>query len=90
MKVTFVRRDRASRLAMVVAPLLALAATCVTSLILFAILGKPSGTALHALLIKPFTNWYSFSEVLLKTAPPAVDRAGVSHRLSRQCVQHRC
>lgn len=69
MKVSFVRRDRASRLAMVVAPLLALAATCFTSLILFAVLGKPAGAALHALLIKPFTNWYSFSEVLLKTAP---------------------
>ena len=69
MKLRFVRREHASRLAMVAAPIVALAAACLTSLVLFALLGKPAGTALNALLIKPFSNWYSFSEVLLKTAP---------------------
>jgi ABC-type uncharacterized transport system permease subunit len=64
-----VRRDTASRLAMVAAPILALVLTCLTSLVLFALLGNPAGTALYALLIKPFTSWYSFTEVLLKTAP---------------------
>ena len=57
------------RVAMASAPILALALTCLTSLILFALLGKPAGTALYALLLKPFLSWYSFSEVLLKTAP---------------------
>lgn len=69
MKLRLVRRDAASRLAMVVAPVLALILTCLTSLILFALLGLPAGNALHALLLKPFLSWYSFSEVLLKMAP---------------------
>lgn len=69
MKVRLIRRDSASRLAMLAAPVLALLLTCLTSLVLFAALGKPAGVALHALLLKPFLSWYSFSEVLLKTAP---------------------
>lgn len=64
-----IRRDAASRMAMFVAPVLALALTCIASLVLFAALGKPAGVALHALLLKPFLSWYSFSEVLLKMAP---------------------
>ena len=69
MNIQLVRRDNASRLAMLSAPVLALVLTCMTSLVLFALLGKPAGTALYALLLKPFLSWYSFSEVLLKTAP---------------------
>ena len=69
MKVHLLRRDSASRLAMIGAPLGALLLTCLASLVLFAALGKPAGTALHALLLKPFLSWYSFSEVLLKMAP---------------------
>lgn len=69
MKLRLIRRDAASRLAMFGAPVLALGLTCVTSLVLFAALGIPAGTALHALLLKPFLSWYSFSEVLLKMAP---------------------
>ncbi|MFK7882251.1 ABC transporter permease [Roseobacter sp.] len=64
-----IRRDAASRLAMLGAPVLALILTCLTSLILFSFLGIPAGKALHALLLKPFLSWYSFSEVLLKMAP---------------------
>lgn len=51
------------------APVLALLLTCATSLLLFAALGIPAGKALHALLLKPFLSWYSFTEVLLKMAP---------------------
>ena len=69
MTVRLVRRDNASRLAMLGAPVLALGLACLMSLILFALLGIPAGKALHALLIKPFLSWYSFSEVLLKMAP---------------------
>ncbi len=69
MKIQLIRRDTASRLAMIGAPVLALLLACLASLILFALLGKPAGTALYALLLKPFLSWYSFSEVLLKMAP---------------------
>lgn len=69
MKLRLVRRDSASRLAMFASPVIALVLTCVSSLILFALLGKPAGVALHALLLKPFLSWYSFTEVLLKMAP---------------------
>lgn len=69
MKLRLTRRDAASRLAMFGAPVLALVLTCLTSLILFAALGIPAAKALHALLLKPFLSWYSFSEVLLKMAP---------------------
>jgi ABC-type uncharacterized transport system permease subunit len=69
MKVQLIRRDTASRAAMIGAPILALALACFASLILFSLLGKPAGTALYALLLKPFLSWYSFSEVLLKMAP---------------------
>lgn len=69
MKLRLIRRDAASRLAMFGAPVLALLLTCLTSLLLFAALGIPAGKALHALLLKPFLSWYSFSEVLLKMAP---------------------
>jgi simple sugar transport system permease protein len=68
-KLQLIRRDAASRLAMFGAPVLALALTCISSLILFAALGIPAGKALHALLFKPFLSWYSFTEVLLKMAP---------------------
>lgn len=63
------RRAQPSKLLMVLAPVIALLATCLVSFVLFTALDKPAGTALYALLIKPFTNWYRFSEVLLKTAP---------------------
>ena len=69
MKLRLIRRDASSRLTMIAAPLIALALTCLASLLLFAALGKPAGAALYALLLKPFLSWYSFSEVLLKMAP---------------------
>lgn len=69
MNLRLIRRDSASRLAMFTAPVLALVLTCVASLVLFSALGKDAGAALHALLLKPFLSWYSFSEVLLKMAP---------------------
>lgn len=69
MKIRMIRRDAASKLAMFGAPVLALLLTCLTSLVLFSALGVPAGKALHALLLKPFLSWYSFTEVLLKMAP---------------------
>ena len=60
-----VRRDQASRLAMVLAPVVALGCSILASLVLFARLGKPAGLALYSLLLEPFLSWYDFSEVLL-------------------------
>lgn len=64
-----IRREHASLRATLLAPVLALALTILASLVLFAALGKPAGTALRSLLIEPFLSWYSLSEVLLKTGP---------------------
>jgi ABC-type uncharacterized transport system permease subunit len=69
MKLSFERRDTASRLTTLVAPLIALALTVLTSLVLFAALGKPAGQALYSLLLEPFVGWYNFSELLLKMGP---------------------
>lgn len=69
MKLTLHRREVASRKAAFLAPLIALACTVLTSLILFWILGKPAGKALYSLLIEPFVGWYNLSEVLLKMGP---------------------
>ena len=63
---------------MIAVPIIALALTCIVSLALFAALGKPAGTALHALLLKPFLSWYSFSEVLLKMAPLLIIAQGLA------------
>lgn len=69
MKLALIRRDRASRRAMVAAPVIAFILSILASLVLFAALGKSPGLALHALLLEPFLSWYNLSEVLLKMAP---------------------
>ncbi len=69
MKLSFERRDTASRAATLASPLIALVLTMLSSLVLFAALGKPAGQALYSLLLEPFVGWYNFSEVLLKMGP---------------------
>lgn len=69
MKISFERRESASRWVGVMAPLIALILAVLTSLMLFAALGKPAGQALYSLLIEPFVGWYNISEVLLKMGP---------------------
>lgn len=69
MRITFVRRERASLRAMFAAPVIAVIGALLCSLVLFALLGKPAGLAIYSLLLEPFLSWYSFTEVLLKTAP---------------------
>ncbi len=78
MRYRIVARERASRPMMLAAPFIALGLTCLASLILFAALGKPAGTALHALLLRPFLSWYSFTEVLLKMAPLLIIAQGLA------------
>ena len=69
MKITFERRATLSRPVLFAAPLIALGLAMLTSLILFAALGKPAGQALYSLLLEPFVGWYNISEVLLKMGP---------------------
>ncbi len=69
MKLVFERREAASRSATLATPLIALGLTILTSLILFAALGKPAGQALYSLLLEPFDGWYNISELLLKMGP---------------------
>ena len=74
----FVRRGRASRLAMVIVPFAALGMSVIASLVLFTLYGKSPALALHALLLEPFLSWYSFSEVLLKMTPHLLIAQGLA------------
>jgi ABC-type uncharacterized transport system permease subunit len=69
MRLRLVRRERASTAAALAAPLVALGLSMLASLVLFAAIGRPAGTALYALIVEPFLSWSAFSEVLLKMAP---------------------
>ena len=66
---SFVRRERASRAAILAVPFVALGLSVLASLVLFLLIGKSAGLALYALLLEPFLSWYAFSEVLLKMTP---------------------
>ncbi len=69
MRLVFVRRERASRLVMITAPLVALLLSILASIVLFLGLGKDPVQALYSLLLEPFLSWYAISEVLLKMTP---------------------
>ncbi len=69
MRLSFIRRERASRTAMVLAPVIAFVGAIATSVVLFGALGKDPALALYALLLEPFLSWYNFTEILLKMAP---------------------
>ena len=62
MKLIFIRRERASRLAMFMASIIPLIFSVLKSFILFALLEKPAGQALYSLLLEPFLSWYNLSE----------------------------
>ncbi|MCB1445153.1 MAG: ABC transporter permease [Rhizobiaceae bacterium] len=66
---TFVRRERASLRAALLAPPLALGAAIVLNLGLYMLMGRDPLAVVHAMLLEPFLSWASFSEVLLKTGP---------------------
>lgn len=69
MPARFIRRDRASVVAAILAPVIALVLSLLTSIGVFALIGVPPVAALQALLIEPFRTWGGFSEVLLKMTP---------------------
>jgi general nucleoside transport system permease protein len=64
-----VRRDRASVIMTVLAPLIALATAIGLNLALYLVMGKSPVAVFHAMLLEPFLSWASFSEVLLKMGP---------------------
>lgn len=64
-----VRREHASFKMVVLAPVIALLAATLANLALYLALGKDPAAVFYAMLLEPFVSWYSFSEVLLKTAP---------------------
>ncbi|MDQ0456856.1 ABC transporter permease [Rhizobium paknamense] len=65
----FTRRERASRTAMVLAPVIALATATLLNGGLYVLIGREPLAVMHAMLLEPFISWSSFSEVLLKMGP---------------------
>ncbi|MGN8154111.1 ABC transporter permease [Agrobacterium sp. 22094] len=74
----FVRRERASLKATILAPLAALAIATLINLALYAVMGKSPGAVFHAMLLEPFLSWAAFSEVLLKMGPLLVIAQGLA------------
>lgn len=64
-----VRRERASLVATLLAPPVALAVAVVLNLGLYVLMGRDPVAVVYAMLLEPFLSWASFSEVLLKTGP---------------------
>lgn len=66
---SLVRRERASLLATLLAPPIALLIALILNLGLYVIMGRDPAAVLYAMLLEPFLSWASFSEVLLKAGP---------------------
>lgn len=66
---SFVRRERASLAATLLAPVVALLAAIILNLGLYMVMGRDPVAVVHAMLLEPFLSWASFSEVLLKAGP---------------------
>ena len=63
------RRERASLPILFAAPFLALGIAALSNLVLYAAIGVNPLAVFKAMLIDPFTSYFSFSEILLKTGP---------------------
>ncbi|WP_275786092.1 ABC transporter permease [Pararhizobium gei] len=66
---SFVRRERASSAATVLAPVVALTVAIILNLGLYVVIGRDPLAVIHAMLLEPFLSFASFSEVLLKAGP---------------------
>jgi simple sugar transport system permease protein len=64
-----VRRERASLSVMIAAPFVALGIAALSNLVLYAAIGVDPLAVFKAMLIDPFTSYFSFSEILLKAGP---------------------
>ena len=58
---TLVRRERASLVATLLAPPIALAVTIILNLGLYVVMGRDPAAVIYAMLIEPFFSWASFS-----------------------------
>ena len=63
------KRAAPSKMMGYLAPLIALALTVLTGLVLFAVLGVPVGAAFHAFFIEPVSSVYGLAELGVKAAP---------------------
>ncbi|OWV97315.1 sugar ABC transporter permease [Rhizobium sp. R72] len=66
---TLVRRERASLVATLLAPAIALIVATALNLCLYVLMGRDPAAVVYAMLLEPFLSFASFSEVLLKFAP---------------------
>lgn len=64
-----IRRERASIPVLIAAPFVAIAAAALSNLVLYAAIGVNPLAVFQAMLIDPFTSYFSFSEILLKAGP---------------------
>jgi general nucleoside transport system permease protein len=71
------RAERSNRIALI-SPLIAIAMTIVTMVILFAILGKNPFLALWVYFIAPLTDGYSLQEIAVKATPLVMIAVGLS------------
>src|SRR5580692_10557121 len=71
------RAERSNTIALV-SPLIAIALTIVTMVILFAILGKNPAIALRVYFIDPLTDSYSLQEIAVKATPLVMIAIGLS------------
>src|SRR5215467_13426587 len=71
------RAERSNTIALV-SPLIAIALTIVTMVILFAILGKNPFSALVVYFIDPLTDSYSLQEIAVKATPLVIIAVGLS------------
>ena len=80
MRIPWIVEPRLSktRYSALVAPLVAIAATVLTGMMLMSMLGVPPLRALHQLYFAPLSSAYNISEVLLKMAPLLIIAQGLA------------
>ena len=72
MLLKLVRRPEASRSMVLLSPLLALALTLLSGIVLFMFMGANPGQALYAFFIEPLTSLYGWGELGVKATPLAL------------------
>ena len=78
MKLRLEARPEPSRIAGVVSPLMAAAATVIVGFVLFAALGRDPWQALHVFFVKPIETRYGIGELLLKAGPLMLCAVGLA------------
>jgi len=78
MQIVLERRAESSTLIAIASPLVAIALTLLSAIILFAILGKDPIAALDVYFLEPLLDRYSLSEVIVKASPLIMIGVGLS------------